>query len=181
MNPQTPFHYLLFRMSNFPPPLPPRSRLAHPLIFWTLSLLVLVFAYFEPVLYQSYLLDHLPVNMSINTSPLDPNVFSNIHEIQTRHVHLDLKVNFEKKKLIGSATLTLEAVKNDVKQVILDTRALSIQHVFLEEIPLQVSKYSFLNLLLISFSLHLHQKIRNLVLLYIFNYLNHYIKEHVQY
>ncbi|RKP04984.1 hypothetical protein THASP1DRAFT_20430, partial [Thamnocephalis sphaerospora] len=59
-------------------------------------------------------------------SPVDPNSFGNVHEIQTRHLHLDLSVDFGRQVLLGSAQLTLQAVKNDVAQVVLDTRALRV-------------------------------------------------------
>jgi len=60
---------------------------------------------------------------------IDPCTFSNLSEVITRHTHLALSVDFKKRVLSGTATLTLECLSNDVSSVILDTRDLSITSV----------------------------------------------------
>ncbi|KAI8056806.1 peptidase family M1-domain-containing protein [Syncephalis plumigaleata] len=60
---------------------------------------------------------------------MDPNSFANIDEIQTRHLHLDLDVDFERRILVGTSQLSLQTVKENVSTLVLDTRALHIKNV----------------------------------------------------
>ncbi|KAI9598489.1 peptidase family M1-domain-containing protein [Syncephalis fuscata] len=62
-------------------------------------------------------------------STQDPNSFANVEQIQTRHIHLELEVDFKRHTLIGQARLQLEAITDDVTKVVLDTRALKISGV----------------------------------------------------
>ncbi|KAI9593051.1 peptidase family M1-domain-containing protein [Syncephalis fuscata] len=62
---------------------------------------------------------------------MDPNSFANTDEIQTRHLHLDLNVDFSRKILAGTSRLSLQAVKEGVSTVTLDTNALNIKNVSL--------------------------------------------------
>ncbi|RKP04596.1 hypothetical protein THASP1DRAFT_20963, partial [Thamnocephalis sphaerospora] len=66
-------------------------------------------------------------------SPVDPNSFANVHEIQTRHVHLELDVDFSRRVLAGQARLSLQAVKEGVAEVVLDTNALQVKDVKLAQ------------------------------------------------
>ena len=50
-------------------------------------------------------------------------------EAVIKHLHLDLKVDFEAKKLSGSAMLTIERPQADAKQLRLDTRGLDVTKV----------------------------------------------------
>ena len=60
-------------------------------------------------------------------SAIDPNTFSNLDEIKTKHIHLELKADFQKHILEGYAVLELECLKEDIKCLILDTSYLDIQ------------------------------------------------------
>ncbi|ORY03966.1 hypothetical protein K493DRAFT_334072 [Basidiobolus meristosporus CBS 931.73] len=63
-------------------------------------------------------------------SKFDPNTFANLEDLVTEHLHLELKVDFEKKRLVGTVLLTLRTVAQEVKQVILDTNQLTINGVY---------------------------------------------------
>lgn len=56
---------------------------------------------------------------------LDEHTLSNYYDVKTTHLHLDIAVSFEDKKIKGSVTHTLENV-NGVNEVIFDTKALNI-------------------------------------------------------
>ncbi|RIA99766.1 peptidase family M1-domain-containing protein [Glomus cerebriforme] len=58
----------------------------------------------------------------------DPNTLSNINEVQTIHLELNLKVDFEHKILDGSVILSLIAI-TDIDKVTLDTRNLVVKSV----------------------------------------------------
>ncbi|CAB5396476.1 unnamed protein product [Rhizophagus irregularis] len=59
----------------------------------------------------------------------DPSTLSNINEIQTSHIGLNLRVDFEHKILDGSVTLRLITIADNVNKVILDTKSLIIKSV----------------------------------------------------
>jgi len=61
--------------------------------------------------------------------PYDPTSLSNLDEVKTNHIHLDLAVSFEKKTLSGSAELEIEAIADNVTKVILDTSFIAIHSV----------------------------------------------------
>jgi leukotriene-A4 hydrolase len=61
--------------------------------------------------------------------PYDPNTSSNINEVQTTHLELNLKVDFERKILDGSVILSLIALADNINKVILDTRNLDVKSV----------------------------------------------------
>ncbi len=55
--------------------------------------------------------------------PRDPNTLSNYHNYVTRHTAVDFNIDFERRRLFGSATLTLESLTDeDVKDIVLDSR-----------------------------------------------------------
>lgn len=61
-------------------------------------------------------------DITINT-PRDPNTLSNYHNLVTRHTSVDFDIDFEKKRLYGSVTLTLESLTDEkVTDVVLDSR-----------------------------------------------------------
>ncbi len=72
----------------------------------------------------------------------DPSTLSNINEIQTTHVELNLKVYFESKTLDGTVTLSLVTIADNVSKVILDTRSLNIKSVSQAKIQLKVFIYT---------------------------------------
>ena len=59
----------------------------------------------------------------------DPSSFARLTEAYTQHIHLDLAVDFNKKALIGSTTQTFIIAKDNVDQIILDTRCLKIHSI----------------------------------------------------
>ncbi|KAF9586325.1 Leukotriene A-4 hydrolase [Lunasporangiospora selenospora] len=56
----------------------------------------------------------------------DPSSQSNISEVKTSHIHLDLVVDFATKILKGSAALNIVAVADNVAKVVLDTSYINI-------------------------------------------------------
>ncbi len=56
----------------------------------------------------------------------DAHSYSNPEQIQVKHVELNLEVQFDRKALKGTSTLTLVHKQNDVKTLKLDTRDLKI-------------------------------------------------------
>lgn len=64
----------------------------------------------------------------------DPHSFANADEIAVSHIHLDLDVDFDAEKLRGRASLTLDR-KGDASHLVLDTRDLAIEAVFLDDEP----------------------------------------------
>jgi aminopeptidase N len=61
----------------------------------------------------------------------DEHSLSNYLDVRTKHVHLDIEVNFESKTIYGSATHTIENI-NNVDTFILDTKYLVIDSVNIE-------------------------------------------------
>lgn len=53
--------------------------------------------------------------------------YSNIHEINTKHLHLDLDVNFDEKKIVGVARH--EMINNGAKKAVFDVQGLNIINV----------------------------------------------------
>jgi hypothetical protein len=58
----------------------------------------------------------------------DPSTVSNINEVRTTHIDLNLKVDFEHKILDGTVTLKLTSI-TDIDKVILDTRDLNVKSI----------------------------------------------------
>jgi leukotriene-A4 hydrolase len=59
----------------------------------------------------------------------DPHSYANLDDFRTRHLALDLTADFDRKQLIGSATLDLERLNPQARTLVLDTRALVIRRV----------------------------------------------------
>jgi len=53
-------------------------------------------------------------------NPVDVSSYSNINEIHTSHVHLNLDVSFDKRQLSGVASHTMKVVKPSVKSAFFD-------------------------------------------------------------
>jgi aminopeptidase N len=73
----------------------------------------------------------------------DIHSFSNPHQVRVKHLDLDLTVDFERKVLEGSATLTVDRT-DDSAPLVLDTRDLTIQRVEAAETekgPFQAAKH----------------------------------------
>ncbi|MDJ0698627.1 MAG: M1 family metallopeptidase [Woeseiaceae bacterium] len=67
-----------------------------------------------------------PEPPAAETATADIFSFANTTQFVTRHLHLDLDVDFEAQVLRGSATLQLERVDGDASRIVLDTRDLDI-------------------------------------------------------
>lgn len=59
----------------------------------------------------------------------DPNSFANLDQVYTKHIHLNLKVDFDNKILIGCAELTLLPLIDNLETVVIDTSNLIIKDV----------------------------------------------------
>ncbi len=55
--------------------------------------------------------------------------FSNTDQFVTKHLELDLTVDFDARQLRGSASLNMERISSDAREIILDTRDLTIETV----------------------------------------------------
>ncbi|KAK3833938.1 MAG: peptidase family M1-domain-containing protein [Linnemannia elongata] len=67
----------------------------------------------------------------------DPNSQSNLDEVKTSHIHLNLAVDFVAKTLAGSAELDIEAIADNVSKLILDTSFITIHSATLNDAPLK--------------------------------------------
>ena len=74
--------------------------------------------------------------------PYDPTSQSNIDELKTNHIHLDLTVDFSAKTLAGSAELELEAIADKVSKIVLDTSYIEVRSVSSNGKALQVRPIS---------------------------------------
>jgi len=68
------------------------------------------------------------ISASTATTVIDPHSYARPDQARVTHVALDLRADFTRKVLEGSATLTLQAAP-DARDVVLDTRGLEIQGV----------------------------------------------------
>lgn len=59
----------------------------------------------------------------------DSHSYANIEDFVTRHLVLDLKLDFDRHVIDGVAELQLERLKPDARELVLDTRALDIESV----------------------------------------------------
>lgn len=66
----------------------------------------------------------------------DYHSFANPDEIVVKHIDLDLTADFDKKQLIGSATLQFERVDAGATELVLDTRGLSITKMTSAGVPI---------------------------------------------
>jgi aminopeptidase N len=66
------------------------------------------------------------IDQAIPAIAHDLHSWSNPAEVRVRHVKLELEVIFEQQTIRGTATLTIQQVRKNTKQLILDSRALQI-------------------------------------------------------
>jgi len=83
-----------------------------------------------------------PQSDTMALSPGDPNSYSRPDQVKTKHVHLELEIDFEKKVLTGHTLLTLEKLDLQAEVVILDARGLKIHSIKDEETG-QVLEYEY--------------------------------------
>ncbi|EAR84704.2 peptidase M1 family aminopeptidase (macronuclear) [Tetrahymena thermophila SB210] len=63
----------------------------------------------------------------------DDSTLSNILDVQTKHFHLEIEIDFESKSIFGNQTLSMVAQKSGVKQINLDVSNLQIYKVVDQE------------------------------------------------
>jgi leukotriene-A4 hydrolase len=61
----------------------------------------------------------------------DPHSYAHLNEVQVSHVSLDLTVDFEQKRLVGSAVLRLKRLDESARTLVLDTEDLTLSAVTL--------------------------------------------------
>ena len=61
----------------------------------------------------------------------DPNSFSEPNKVKTNHIHLELKVDFQKKALIGDVVLSFTKINRNVKSFVLDVKNLKVNKISL--------------------------------------------------
>lgn len=69
-------------------------------------------------------------------SELDEHTLSNYFDVKTTHLHLDIAVSFDEKKISGTAIHTIENI-NGVDKIVFDTKALNILNVTIDGEPTQ--------------------------------------------
>eukprot|EP00027_Filamoeba_sp_ATCC50430_P011432 CAMPEP_0168552066 /NCGR_PEP_ID=MMETSP0413-20121227/6519_1 /TAXON_ID=136452 /ORGANISM="Filamoeba nolandi, Strain NC-AS-23-1" /LENGTH=610 /DNA_ID=CAMNT_0008582657 /DNA_START=35 /DNA_END=1867 /DNA_ORIENTATION=- len=57
----------------------------------------------------------------------DPNSLANVDEVATKHININWNVDFDQHQLIGFVELTVEALKDGVHRVVVDTRDLTVK------------------------------------------------------
>ncbi|GAB5586975.1 Leucyl aminopeptidase yscIV [Umbelopsis nana] len=67
----------------------------------------------------------------------EPNTLSNLNDVQVKHIHLDLTVDFVQRLLGGHATLTFQPLQDHIEHVVLDTSFLHISAVEMDSKPLE--------------------------------------------
>lgn len=66
-------------------------------------------------------------------NPIDDHTYGNLHEVDLKHLDLNLTVDFEAKSLKGYVDLSFDRLKEDVSELILDTRDIDISKVELSQ------------------------------------------------
>ncbi|AUD78989.1 aminopeptidase [Kangiella profundi] len=66
-------------------------------------------------------------------NPIDDHTYGNLHEVDLKHLDLDLTVDFEEKSLKGFVDLSFERLKDNVSELILDTRDIDVSKVELNK------------------------------------------------
>lgn len=66
-------------------------------------------------------------------NPIDDHTYGNLHEVDLKHLDLDLTVDFEEKSLKGFVDLSFDRLKDDVSELILDTRDIDVSKVELNK------------------------------------------------
>ncbi len=59
----------------------------------------------------------------------DAHSYANTADFKTTHLALDLRADFDRKRLVGNADLTLDRLRREAREIVLDTRALDIKKV----------------------------------------------------
>src|SRR5690606_28522152 len=81
-----------------------------------------------------------PAVFSAAIAAEDPHSFTNAAAFRTTHIALDLTADFSRKRLVGHVDLTLDRLDEDARELVLDTRDLTVRSVELrgaDRSPLQ--------------------------------------------
>ena len=62
-------------------------------------------------------------------NPVDKSSYSNVHEIRTRHQHLDIKVDFAKRQFVGKITHDMEILEAGVTYAFFDYTGIDVSKV----------------------------------------------------
>lgn len=94
-----------------------------------IALRILIFTLILPLAFSCSEEGFIPTKKSSNIedSQKDDHSYSNVNEVSTKHLHLDLDVNFKNKTIYGVARHDLG--KHSAKQVIFDIKHLQIQKI----------------------------------------------------
>ena len=63
---------------------------------------------------------------------IDNSTYANLRDVQTKHIHLNLTLDFNKKLVYGNATLSMKVLNESFSEVILDSSFLDIHNVLLQ-------------------------------------------------
>ncbi|MBD3652933.1 M1 family metallopeptidase [Kangiella sp.] len=66
-------------------------------------------------------------------NPIDDHTYGNLHEVDLKHLDLDLTVDFEAKSLKGYVDLSFDRLQDEVSELILDTRDINVSKVELNQ------------------------------------------------
>lgn len=66
-------------------------------------------------------------------NPIDDHTYGNLHEVDLKHLDLDLTVDFKAKSLKGFVDLSFDRLKENVSELILDTRDIDVSKVELNK------------------------------------------------
>src|SRR5690349_12743807 len=98
-----------------------------------LAVSAIVVALSAVILQRSVSPTDLPTSnlMTKTTQSEDPSSFANTAEARVTHFDWNVSVLFEQRVVDGSIDLTVQLASKDVKEIVLDTRNLTIHSVFL--------------------------------------------------
>ena len=99
---------------------------------WSIIAFMLLFAAACSTPQQPQITQQSPTQSKAMEPVKDPHTFANTADVVVKHLDLDLNVDFDKKQLAGKSTLQIEN-RNGAKQLVLDTRDLTIQKVTLDK------------------------------------------------
>lgn len=57
---------------------------------------------------------------------MDPHSLANIDCVKTSHINLNLRIDFERKALVGYVELTAEVLKDGTETLVLDSNHLTV-------------------------------------------------------
>ncbi|HTE42560.1 MAG TPA: M1 family metallopeptidase [Steroidobacteraceae bacterium] len=67
--------------------------------------------------------------IAAGANALDAHSYANIDDVRATHASLNLRADFQRQQLIGTVDLTFDRLSKDVREVVLDTRDLTVRKV----------------------------------------------------